>query len=110
MIMEKIENDAQLSKYRQMLRGSRWSGGGFSIRGAIEGSMKAGLMNIGSRALGTIPEALNKIVSSGEADSMKHELMRNEYGSLANGLYDLSCKTFEIVVCHLQDEEDYTSR
>lgn len=105
MVMEKIENDAQERKYRQRLRGSRWRGGGFGISGAIQGSIEASVMNIGSRALGTIPEALNKIVSSGEVDTMKDDLIREEYVPLAEGVYELSCKVFDVIVHYLQNEK-----
>lgn len=106
-IINKVNHDEEARKYRQELRGHRWHGGGFGFSGAIKGSIKAGMLNVGSRALGTIPEALNKIVTNAEVDSMKSNLMHSNeiYNSLVQGLYSLSCKVFDQVSKYLQYEK-----
>ena len=74
---------------------------------AIKGSIEASIMNMGSKALGAIPEALNKIMNDADVESMKRELMRNSevYASLVEGMYDLLCKVFYCVEKYLVLEE-----
>lgn len=50
----------QLDSYRSAQRNSRghWEGGGFGIRGAVKGAIKAGLLNAGTKAVYSISDSL----------------------------------------------------
>lgn len=105
-IAEKAECDAQNSKMRQEMRGHRWSGGGFGIKGAIVGSFKASMMNMGSRALGSVYESLNKVVTDAETESMQKDLMfKKDIDSyLSKALYEICRVVFYVVRDYLCSE------
>ncbi|MGN0469682.1 MAG: zinc-ribbon domain-containing protein [Acutalibacteraceae bacterium] len=109
-IAEKAECDAQNSKMRQEMRGHRWSGGGFGIKGAIVGSFKAGMMNMGSRALGSVYESLNKVVTDAETESMQKDLMfKKDIDSyLSKALYRICLVVFYVVSDYLCSEGKMT--
>ncbi len=57
---------------------SRWSGGGFGMKGAIKGAMQAGILNMGSSMISGMGNAVVASVEESLVDKNKQTLYRNE--------------------------------
>lgn len=57
---------------------SRWSGGGFGMKGAIKGAMQAGVLNMGSSMISGIGNSVVASVEESLVDKKKQALYRNE--------------------------------
>lgn len=83
-IVEKYLNilkyESELSQYREYIKQihrNRWSGGGFGIAGAIKGSIKAQLLNIGTGFLYSLPEHTQRVNDEYEINRRKRELFED---------------------------------
>ncbi len=57
---------------------SRWSGGGFGMKGALKGAMQAGVLNAGSSMISGVGNAIVGSVEESLVDKKKEALYRNE--------------------------------
>lgn len=75
-----LKYEAELSQYREYIKQihrNRWSGGGFGIAGAIKGSIKAQLLNIGTGFLYSLPENTQRANDEYEINRRKRELFED---------------------------------
>lgn len=73
-IQQKMSRDREMSYANR----GRWSGGGFGMKGAIKGAMKAGVLNMGSSMLSGMKNAVVASVDENQVDRKKKALFDNE--------------------------------
>lgn len=86
---------SQIRQSYQKSRSSYWVGGGFGIRGAIKGKVKAGILNAGSSAINTAGNIVRGTILAG-IDHSKEEDLKNKvrYSSRLHNAVMVGVDTF----------------
>lgn len=72
---------------------SKWTGGGFGIKGALIGAAKASMLNLGTGAIRGIGDSLTNASDRSKVESLKSDILRQgkAYKSICETLYQGMC-------------------
>lgn len=103
-----MECQEELNQYYEELRQARrstWTGGGFGIKGALKGHIKAQMMNAGNSALHSIPDSINHSKDMAEIAKAKGRLFRDEntINAILDSLEKIFDNTYDAVIRELED-------
>lgn len=107
--IDEVQNYAiQLGAAREAQRmgRSRWQGGGFGVRGAIKGAIKAGAMNVATDAIRSIGDGIRNSADRNKVKTIEKERIQdpdNRY-CMANGIFDSCVHLFYCVYRILIEE------
>jgi TPR repeat protein len=88
-----------LKEYRNSQRNSRseWAGGGFGLSGAISGAMKAGMLNMGTRAIRGIGDSITDSNDRRKIEKMKERVFEDT--AIVSSLeYGVGCCSFNVFI------------
>lgn len=91
--IEKFVEQLEMQKKSERNNRSYWSGGGFGIKGALTGSIKAGLLNMGTEIVRGIGDSLTDSGDKRKIAEYKEKTYKEGKGSnyLTNALYFAVC-------------------
>lgn len=84
--------DNEIEAYHQSIRNDRknyWSGGGFSVGGAIEGQIKAQLMNAGNTVIHALQDSSARNKDKSIVSVKKAKLFKDSYGMVLDAMNDI---------------------
>ena len=102
--IETYANELHARRNFQRNTRSQWTGGGFGIKGAIKGTIKAELLNIGTNALRNIGDSITDSKDKEQIRNYAGQIFRTGNGKrfLATSLYymicDIGCFTYDLLV------------
>jgi len=73
-----VQKQMGRDRARSYANRTRWSGGGFGMKGALKGAMQAGVLNMGSSMISGLGNAVVASVDESIVDKKKEALCRNE--------------------------------
>ena len=87
-IIEFASRLANMRDAERMMRG-KWVGGGFGIKGAIKGAIKAGVMNMGTNALRGIGDTITNASDKAKLNKIRAAAFPTDTSKqLSNGIFD----------------------
>lgn len=95
-----------IARKRNIQRSSRsyWQGGGFGIKGAICGKIKADMMNLGTNALRSIGDSIVDSRDRAQIDDYMNRNYSNAGNQLTRSHYNLLCDVGVYIYCILVEE------
>lgn len=103
------EASEKLESYRKMEKATRskWQGGGIGIKGAIKGSVTAGVLNLGTDVLRSFADSNTANKDKNEINLLKKSVYEdsNTYDLLRNGIYNCVFGVFYGLINELIENE-----
>lgn len=99
-----LDLDDEIESYHESIRNYRknyWSGGGFSVGGAIEGHIKAQLMNAGNTVIHALQDSAARSKDKSIVDTQKAKLFKDSYGIVIDAMDEIFDTFIEAITIEL---------